>query len=536
MSAPRSPESSTNPGEVWGAKPLESGIPALPIRPGDVIGEKYVVEKVIGAGGVGVVVSARHTKLDERVAIKFVQTSAQSLENLSRFEREARAASRIRSEHVARVMDFGSLPTGAPFMVLEHLDGVDLGALLKDKGRIPYHRAVDYLAHAAEGVAEAHALGIVHRDLKPANLFLTKRPDGSEIVKVLDFGISKLLENEGRADLAVTQASSIMGSPLYMSPEQMESPRDAKMPSDIWSLGVILYELITGGPPFEAATMPLLCAQICCGLPTPMGERFNRGSVPGSSGALYPPPPPLLEAAVMRCLERDPSKRPATVADLVRSIAPFGSAAAQISSERLARIDTSAMQSELTSSSPGFRVSSALTSSGSFRPPSGSGLDPHLSEPVSERRRWSWADGLGEPPQLEPEKRSGATRNIAALGIVLALGFGLGAWGMAARVGAGRGSLPHARGTAGRAVVLASRGALLGVRDAQESAAPVAPPIAAEPVAPPTSAASTDGKKEPRPAPARIPVAAGPAKASLPAKAGKPSEVGHEITDVLSER
>ena len=517
-------------------------MPALPIRAGDLVGESYVVEGVIGAGGVGVVVSARHTKLGERVAIKFVQTSAQSEENLSRFEREARAASRIRSEHVARVMDFGSLPGGAPYMVLEHLEGVDLGALLKERGRISFRRAVDYVAHACEGVAEAHALGIVHRDLKPANLFLAKRPDGSDIVKVLDFGISKLLvNNEGRADFAVTQASSVIGSPLYMSPEQMESPRDAKMPSDIWSLGVILYELIAGGPPFEAATMPLLCAKICCGEPTALSQRFATGALPGTSGELYPPPPPELEAAIMRCLQRDPSMRPASVAELVRSIAPFGSAAAQISAERLGRLDGSGLRAsdpDLASSSPGLRITGGST--GKWAMPSPGADGAHVSEPVSERRRWSWAEGLGDPPPSLQEKRPGVSRNIAALGVVLALGFGLGAWGMAARVGSGKAST--ARATAGRSVMLSARSALVGARawfahpvndETAREADPAVPPTA------PTEPVEAPAEKKParaRSAPHTPAASSSPPPAAPIAKSGKSSEAGHEITDVLSER
>ena len=163
--------------------------PRLPIRPGDVVNDKYVVEGVIGTGGVGVIVSARHTKLDERVAIKFLQSSAmQNAETVSRFDREAKALARIKSEHVARVMDFGALPSGAPFLVLEHLDGLDLSELLKRDKRVPVTTAVDYVVQACEAVAEAHSIGIVHRDLKPANLFLTKRADGTGTIKVLDSG------------------------------------------------------------------------------------------------------------------------------------------------------------------------------------------------------------------------------------------------------------------------------------------------------------------------------------------------------------
>ncbi|MFO0615049.1 MAG: protein kinase [Polyangiaceae bacterium] len=303
----------------------------LPIRPGDKVGEKYVVEGVIGAGGVGVVVSARHTSLDERVAIKFLQTSAMSSEeNVSRFSREARALARIRSEHVARVMDFGALPSGAPYMVMEHLEGKDLGALLRSQGKVPVHEAVDHVAQACEAVVEAHAMGIIHRDLKPANLFLTARADGTPIIKVLDFGISKLLgRGEAAPDMSMTATASVIGSPLYMSPEQMESPRDAKEATDIWSLGTILYELIAGVPPFEAATLPALCARICTGSPTPIADRF-----PDAPNTV----PRGLEQAIMACLERDVTKRPPSVAALVRRISQFGTVEALRCAERAERV------------------------------------------------------------------------------------------------------------------------------------------------------------------------------------------------------
>ena len=302
----------------------------MPFEKGQLVADKYVIEEVIGAGGVGVVVSARHTKLGEKVAIKFLQSAAmQSAENVARFDREARSASKIKNEHVARVIDVGSLPNGAPYMVLEHLEGQDLGAVLRDRHHLPVEEAVDYVAQACEAVMEAHALGIVHRDLKPANLFLTKRADGSPIIKVLDFGISKLLARSGSSpELSMTQTASIMGSPLYMSPEQMTTPRDTNELTDVWSLGTILYELLTGLSPFEAATLPALCARICTGAPTPISQRLPEGETI----------PPALEGAIMRCLERDRGARHNTVADLARRIAPFGSRDATQSADHASRV------------------------------------------------------------------------------------------------------------------------------------------------------------------------------------------------------
>jgi len=289
-----------------------------------VIADKYVIERVIGSGGVGVVVAARHQGLGERVAIKFLQRSAASSENLARFAREARALARIKSENVARVMDTGSLPSGEPFMVMELIEGQDLAAVIKARSRVPLVEAVDYVVQACEALAVAHGLDIIHRDIKPANLFLSRAADGTPIVKVLDFGISKLAGGDGR-DQAVTQTLSVIGSPLYMSPEQMERPRDADARSDIWSLGVILYELIAGKPPFEAATMPMLCARICTSPPTPLAD--HDVEVPADLGA-----------AIARCLEKSPDRRFASVASFARAIAPFGFDSTLQKAEHVARI------------------------------------------------------------------------------------------------------------------------------------------------------------------------------------------------------
>src|ERR1051326_8983161 len=182
-----------------------------PVKEGGVLAGKYRVERVLGVGGMGVVVSALHLQLDERVALKFLLPDAlENQEAVARFQREARAAVKIKSEHVARVSDVGQLENGAPYMVMEYLEGSDLSDVLKQRGSLPVEEAVQYVLEACEAIAEAHALGIVHRDLKPSNLFLAKRPDGRSIVKVLDFGISKVRASGGMADAAMTKTSSVM--------------------------------------------------------------------------------------------------------------------------------------------------------------------------------------------------------------------------------------------------------------------------------------------------------------------------------------
>ncbi len=173
---------------------------AAGVREGDILAGKYRVERVLGIGGMGVVVAAHHMQLDERVALKFLLPEALgNAEAVARFAREARAAVKIKSEHVARVTDVGTLPNGAPYMVMEYLEGGDLAAWIKQRGALPVEQAVEFVLQTCIAVADAHALGIIHRDLKPANLFCVRRSDGQLSIKVLDFGISKMTDVSGSA-------------------------------------------------------------------------------------------------------------------------------------------------------------------------------------------------------------------------------------------------------------------------------------------------------------------------------------------------
>ena len=281
------------------------------VAEGQLLAGKYRVERVLGQGGMGVVVAAHHVVLDQKVAIKFLLPEAlRSAEAVARFEREARAAVRIQSEHVARVTDVGRLDTGAPYMVMELLRGRDLGDLLQQNGPLPLEDVADYVLQAGEAIAEAHGLGIVHRDLKPPNLFLTQRADGSPCVKVLDFGISKVTGLSSSSDQGLTSTTAVMGSPLYMSPEQLMSARDVDMTTDIWALGVICYELLTGKAPFLAETLPQLCMAISTLAPTPLRN--------------YRPDLPIaVEALLLRCLEKDRGKRFATVSQFANELVKF---------------------------------------------------------------------------------------------------------------------------------------------------------------------------------------------------------------------
>jgi eukaryotic-like serine/threonine-protein kinase len=296
------------------------------VQEGDVLAGKFRIERILGQGGMGVVVAATHIQLDERVALKFLLPEALSNpEAVARFAREARAAVKIKSEHVARVSDVGTLDSGSPYMVMEYLQGQDLSDWVRDRGAMPVADAVEFVLQACEALAEAHVLGIVHRDLKPANLFVTMRADGTPCIKVLDFGISKFTAPGSSSDMGMTKTATVMGSPLYMSPEQMSSTRDVDARADIWAIGVILYEIISGHVPFEAETMPQLCGMIL-------------QEAPPSLRSLRPDVPVGLEAVILRCLAKDRAARFASVAELAAALAPFGPPSAGRSAERILRV------------------------------------------------------------------------------------------------------------------------------------------------------------------------------------------------------
>lgn len=300
-------------------------------RPGDLIAGKFQVEQVLGAGGMGVVVAAWHAPLRQRVAVKLLLPDAMRLPDaIARFLQEAQAAVAIRSEHVARVIDVGTLDTGVPFLVMEHLAGTDLRRLLRQRGPLPVDEAVDFVLQAIEALAEAHALGIVHRDLKPANLFLTHRADGSPLVKVLDFGLSKVVSTEHASDRSLTTTDVVAGSPEYMSPEQVRSLRNVDRRTDIWSMGIVLYELLSRKRPFTGPTSAAVCASIAADPPKPL--RAHRPDVAEA-----------LQAVIMACLEKDPGRRTGSMGELAAGLAPFAPARSLPSIERAARLSPGGM-------------------------------------------------------------------------------------------------------------------------------------------------------------------------------------------------
>jgi len=373
--------------------------------PGDIVADTYRIERDIGTGGMGRVVEAIHLELGERVAIKFLLPILGSdAHALERFEREARAVFQIRSEHVARVLDLGRLPTGTPYIVMELLEGETVAQQLAASHEFAIPEAVALVLEACEAIAEAHSLGIVHRDLKPENLFLTERADGSRCLKVLDFGLSKFAaagNRPGPRGRQITGISQQMGTPNYMSPEQFVSARDAGPAADQWALGAILYELIAGAPAFGGDHLAHVAARVL-EQPTPLLTRW-RHDVPAA-----------LEQAVSRALEKDPAKRFPSLLELGRALQPFAPEIGQASIVRIARVlgqdPAAAVRPDATPSDAGAAK----------RSPAGqSALDSEPSTPRAKRRP---TDSPATPERASVPDRASAPDRTTARASASALG------------------------------------------------------------------------------------------------------------------
>jgi serine/threonine-protein kinase len=367
--------------------------PPMLLEPGTVWANKYRIEKLLGRGGMGSVFSAFHEELGHRVAIKILH-SADS-DAAARLIREAQTTARLGGAHVPRIYDLGRLPGGAPYIVMEYLIGEDLAQVLA-RGALSPSDAVRHVLQACAVLGPVHAAGVVHRDLKPANLFLVAQEGGSPVLKVLDFGVSKggLQDDAPQSQaLTLTSTGTMVGSPSYMSPEQIRASKDIDARSDVWSLGVILHELVTGQRPFHGATLSALAVAIAT-------------EPPSRPSALRPGIPPGLEAAILRCLEKDRAARFQSVDALSRALAPFeGSADAGLngaSSRKRAwpaRIGAMAVGAALVLAWATFEIggrsspvgvpvptqasSPALATSGSAAPPSSVTAPPQPSPPPS---------------------------------------------------------------------------------------------------------------------------------------------------------
>lgn len=424
--------------------------PESAVSIGQVLAAKYRIERVLGEGGMGIVVAATHLQLDQLVALKFIRREAMANpEIVSRFEREARAAVRLKSEHVARILDVGWLESGAPFMVMEHLEGQDLSSLLRQHGPLEVSTACDFIVQACDAIAEAHGLEIVHRDLKPGNLFLASTSHGQRVIKVLDFGISKSQSRLSAPDMTRTQA--IMGSPGYMSPEQMRSTKNVDGRTDLWSLGVILYELVAGRAPFEADTFTALCLKVSMDPPPPLPALGLRAALP-----------PGFEEVVARALQKDPALRYQSARELAHALAPFGTPQTRERAQRLGGAPAASPASSGPHVVPAAPAQSTLhAATGQVR--------ADTPAPRGRLRRWAFA----------------------GLGVCAAVGLGIGASvlrGGGGEMGGGKGGSGEVGGgemeggeveggAGGAGVGSASRPARGGLP--QTPAPPTAPPVAA---------------------------------------------------------
>ena len=462
------------------------------IAAGTILADKFRVERVLGQGNMGVVLLATHLQLDQQVALKFLLPSALSQAELeARFAQEARAAARIKSEHVVRVIDVSVLDDGSPYIVMEYLEGTDLAKQLARRGPMSVAQAVSHVLQACEALAEAHTAGIVHRDLKLSNLFVASYPDGAPCIKILDFGISKYNIPGSDPDLSMTDTAAVMGSPLYMSPEQMRSTRNVDARSDIWALGVILYELVAGRVPFDAQTMPLLCSMVLQDEPPPLSARVR--DLPRG-----------FEAVVLRCLVKDRSKRFQSVHELSRALAPFAPPEAQRSLDRIARL------------------------AGSGAPPSGgrsSGLETHTA--------------IEQSPfagTVHPKHKGWAAGIVFAL--LIALAFGVWRWSGASATAGSVTPVPGAAAAPAAGVAPATTSAPAPAVPAAAAApaapAPVTPPADALPApanpaprsfgAPPGTGATTRRSKPKASSHRPAPAAAAPAEPSAPPPAPSPAK------------
>jgi serine/threonine protein kinase len=274
--------------------------------------ERYRVVRRVASGGMGLVYEARHEQLGRKFALKFLNPKLDADPKMrARFLREARAAGAVDNEHVCAIVDVGLGPEDAPCIVMEYLEGENLAALLERDGPLLVPRAVDIVRQVCRGLASAHARGVIHRDLKPKNLIVCRRSDGRELVKIVDFGIAKLSERDV-TESAVTTTGATMGTPHYMSPEQARGEKELDQRADIYSLGVILYELLSGQKPHPGDSYNAIIYHILSRTPVPLRE--HRADVPEA-----------LARIVHRSLESDPKDRFASAGELEKALAAHAS-------------------------------------------------------------------------------------------------------------------------------------------------------------------------------------------------------------------
>jgi serine/threonine-protein kinase len=468
----------------------------MPVPAGTLIASRYRVDRPLGAGTMGVVVAGWNLELDQPVAIKFLNPGVLGARDaLERFRREVRAAAKIRSEHVTRVLDVGNLDSGLPYMVMELLDGQNLEEELTARGPLPVSEAVGYVLEAIEALAEAHAAQVVHRDLKPANLFISRRADRSRIVKVLDFGVSKTVGDSTNAvsEAGLTRTGMIIGSPLYMSPEQLRSTKTIDCRADIWALGAILFQLLTGRTPYDARSVAELCAMLLRDPPTPPSR--YRGDLPLE-----------LEAVILRCLERDPTDRYQNVSALADALSPFAPPSARIHAERARGVILGAPESIRGPSY--YDINSARASVDSAPPTTPEAGHPHYVPIEVERAPLIATNGKTAASwgaEVQPEQR----RRRKALWVSL---------GGASLVGLFVGGALHVRSAPGETAAPSNSAASIAAAapDPSEPAKQTPAPVAVAPETQPTPAVAAPAAPGSAAPPVVEPVAAPkPAAAAL---------------------
>lgn len=474
---------------------------------GTVLAGKYRVERLLGQGGMGVVVAAWHTSLHRHVALKFLSDEARAdAEAVERFMREARAAVRLESEHVARIIDVSRMDNGAPYMVMELLEGGDLATVLHERGPLPFHVAVDYILEALDAIAEAHANGILHRDLKPSNLFVAERADGTTILKVLDFGVSKVTTSgvDSVDTPALTATTAVIGTPIYMSPEQVRSAKRVDARTDIWALGVILYELLAGAPPFTGESVGEVLAAILESKPPHIRER-------------RPDVPDALEQVIAKCLVNNRDERIASAGDLATALAPYGTPRTRKCVERVMGIT-------LRTTGPRERASISDIRVGSLHPADVMSRTEAATPPITARQTNSaWG---GSQSQLKTKRRAAPVALIGGAAAIVAAGLVVGT--LAGRAhGRGDASPPPTTTASASASATAIATAVEANEHAAQAPTAVAPSVIATATATATAEAPLVDASVTVPAPRpstdpRRPVAR-PAHTAAPTSAAAPS-------------
>ncbi len=471
-------------------------IPRLP-RPGEVVDDKYVVLRIIGEGGMGTVVAAEHLRLRQHVAIKFLNPQLMHVAQIvERFDREARAAATLRSPHVARVTDVEHTAEGVPYMVMELLEGVDLETERVRRTTLPFPEVVDYVLQACGALAEAHEAGIVHRDLKPGNLFLAQDTAvGRVTVKVLDFGISKFLKDD---DVKLTSAGAVIGTALYMSPEQIRGDASIDARSDIWSLGVILYELITGEAPWTGPSTRIAAMIVSAEVP----DIRKRTDVP-----------PALAATIHAMLAKSAAHRPSTIRDVAAALAPFappGSIGAEVAELVRRRSPESGRRLEHVTTPP-----SAPSPERYKLVVSSTAMPERSTMAATITSAAATAPTVFEPPR-------GRGRAIAGVAVAATVMIGL-AVVATMKLGASKRPVAAASAEASTSATATAVSSVASVTSVPASAAPESPPPA--PVTSARPAAAGSGRKLPSARPAPSPphsAPPGPAPAPKPTTTAPP--------------